>query len=316
MVPEISYKLCKSYLESDVYKEYCLTHAKNIWTNFIDNIDIKALIDNIRNQVSNYVKTNKLKSLVLPLSGGLDSSICAALLQEEYIGVPLLGIYIPINSSEKSEKYATKMGIEYCSNYDIYNGFDGANPGNIDFKLEPYIDDLNDFPLISEKDKATNRGNFYARLRMIYAYNMARNNRGVVVSTDNLSEKYMGFWTLHGDVGDICPLQNLSKGFLLPAIAKELGLPEEIINQVPSDDLGVTEENTDEAQLGASYKMVDILLSTSQQCNLLPTVPIFEDHKEFLKVFEDIMLPLIQRKNRTEYKRIGPVEIIPDIKRK
>jgi len=70
----------------------------------------------------------------------------------------------------------------------------------------------------------------------------------------------MGFWTICGDVGDFGPIQNVGKGFELPAIASALGIREDIISQPPSDGLMVTEENTDEAQLGANYKEVDTIM--------------------------------------------------------
>jgi NH3-dependent NAD+ synthetase len=55
------------------------------------------------------------------------------------------------------------------------------------------------------------QGNIKARLRMIMLYNAASINSGIVIDTDNLSEHYLGFWTIHGDVGDFKPLGKLWK---------------------------------------------------------------------------------------------------------
>ena len=103
-------------------------------------------------------------------------------------------------------------------------------------------------------------GNLKARLRMITLYDLARKTNGLVLSTDNLSEFQMGFWTICGDVGDYAPLQNIGKGFELPAIARQLDIRNDIIVQAPSDGLMITDDDTDEAQLGANYKEVDTIM--------------------------------------------------------
>ncbi|MDZ4217133.1 MAG: NAD(+) synthase, partial [Candidatus Gracilibacteria bacterium] len=106
----------------------------------------------------------------------------------------------------------------------------------------------------------TSQGNVKARLRMaLGTYYVANMVNGLVLSTDNYSEYWMGFWTLHGDVGDFGMIQELWKGDELIQIAEYLDIPREILAAAPTDGLGV-QPGGDEAQLGAPYPIVDRVL--------------------------------------------------------
>ena len=102
------------------------------------------------------------------------------------------------------------------------------------------------------------QGNIRARLRMITLYNLAHKVAGCVGSTDNFSELAAGFWTLHGDVGDIAPIQSLNKSWEVPMLAKMLDVPQATVEAVPTDGLGIS--NSDADQLGMSYLEFDIAL--------------------------------------------------------
>lgn len=223
--------------------------------------DEKAIkvVENIRSLVKEYVKTNNLKSLVLGISGGLDSAVVAALCQEKYTGVPLIGISIPMNSTNAHKEQARWVGETFCTSFEEFTGWDNNGLFDILEQTDSIAAkagyDVTQFP------KAILQGNLKARLRMATLYDMARKTNGLVLSTDNMSEFQMGFWTICGDVGDYGPIQNVGKGFELPGIARALGVREDIITQPPSDGLMVTQDNTDEAQLGASYKEVDVIMN-------------------------------------------------------
>lgn len=127
-------------------------------------------------------------------------------------------------------------------------------------------------------------GNIQARLRMIYLYNLASINKGIVFSTDNQTEYQLGFWTLHGDVGDFNPLFGLWKTEVYKlakwietmygtmaegaddAITMEKYLRKEFaihksIALTPTDGLGIS--SSDLEQIGASsYAEVDDILQT------------------------------------------------------
>jgi nicotinamide-nucleotide amidase len=218
-----------------------------------------AVVATIRKQVKEYVETNKLKSLVLGVSGGLDSAVVAALCQEKYTGVPLIGISIPMSSTNEHKEQARWVGENFCSVFEEFDGWDN----NELFSILEKTDKLATSAGFAAKSfpKSLLQGNMKARLRMVTLYDLAKKTNGLVLSTDNLSEYQMGFWTICGDVGDFGPIQNVGKGFELPVIARALGVREDIIVQPPSDGLMVTTDNTDEAQLGASYQEVDTVMS-------------------------------------------------------
>ncbi len=234
------------------------------------------IVNNIRAQVKNYINRNQLQSLVVGISGGLDSSVIAALCQKEFTGVPLIGISIPMSSSTAHKEQAQWVGDNYCDAFQEFKGWDeewdldgeGGACGATTNMLSEVINTVKQTDAIAKlagfepdtfPDKVLD-GNIKARLRMITLYDMARKTNGMVLSTDNLSEFQMGFWTICGDVGDFGPIQNVGKGFELPAIAEALGVRKDIISQPPSDGLMVTEDDTDEAQLGANYQEVDTIM--------------------------------------------------------
>ncbi len=218
-----------------------------------------VVISNIRKQVREYVEANGIKSMVLGVSGGLDSACVAALCQEKYTGVPLIGISIPMSSTNAHKEQARWVGENFCTAFEEFEGWDKNELFSVLEKTDALAEKagfgVESFP------KPLLQGNLKARLRMVTLYDLARKTNGLVLSTDNLSEYQMGFWTICGDVGDYGPIQNVGKGFELPVIAAALGVREDIITQDPSDGLGVTAANTDEAQLGASYKEVDVIMS-------------------------------------------------------
>jgi nicotinamide-nucleotide amidase len=82
--------------------------------------------------------------------------------------------------------------------------------------------------------------------------------RGLVASTDNFSELAAGFWTLHGDVGDLAPIQSLIKSWEVPKLAEVYGVPTSTVFATPTDGLGFS--NSDEDQFGFSYLEFDIVL--------------------------------------------------------
>ena len=234
--------------------------------------------DNMVAQLTNYVKRNNLKSLELGVSGGLDSAVVAAIASKvcKALDIPLIGISIPMSSSTAHKEQAQWVGDTFCTVFQEFKGWD--EEWNLDGEagacgatanmLSEVLSTIKQTDALAKEagfepdtfpDKVLD-GNIKARLRMITLYDLARKTNGMVLSTDNLSEFQMGFWTICGDVGDFGPIQNVGKGFELPTIAKALGVREDIISQPPSDGLMVTEDDTDEAQLGANYKEVDTIM--------------------------------------------------------
>ena len=238
--------------------------------------DYKKVFDTIVEQTAKYVTDNDLKAMVLGISGGIDSTVVAAICYEVSIltGVPLIGRSLPTKYNKKGETTtADLVGKAFC------NDFQTFNIGNM---YENVLDELVE---TSDEQTPIANGNIQARLRMIYLYNLASIYKGIVMDTDNLTENNLGYFTIHGDVGDFNPIGGLWKTevfklaeFLVEkysmqshffetyeiqkaansdfarcnAVAKSLKLK-------PTAGLGIT--NNDLEELGAeSYEQVDSIL--------------------------------------------------------
>lgn len=164
--------------------------------------DYSQVYEQIIKQTGEYCNKYNIKSMVLGLSGGLDSTVCAAILREvsKQYGVKLIGISLPCSTNSRLERStAATCGDCFCDEYKEIN--------------------LQDLYLLTKAKCDTeigestriSQGNLKARLRMIMLYNTASINNGIVIDTDNLTEHYLGFFTIHGDVGDFKPIGKLWK---------------------------------------------------------------------------------------------------------
>lgn len=265
-------------------------------------------VKNIREKLKEYVKQYKLQSLVLGVSGGIDSCLCAALAKPicNELNIPLIGRSLPMKSNKWEEiERAQLTGKVFCSNFKEENLNDIFLP--LSAKLNPIFTD-------GVRHKI-NLGNIKARLRMIYLYDIAYKMNGMVLSTDNYTEYLLGFWTLHGDVGDFGMIQQLWKTevydmaeWLINNELQFLDKQETLkscIDALATDGLGVSSLG-DLGQImpdwkGNSrdgYKEVDRILSKfleSQEYDL-PT-PLDEKN------------PVIQRHLRSQFKRNNPINI-------
>lgn len=231
-----------------------------------DKKDYKLVFDNIVEDLRQYVIKNKLKSMVLGISGGIDSTVCAAICHEvsKKTGVPLIGRSLTIKNKDDETSTAKLVGEAFCNEFE-------------DFKLiglfHYVADTLRFFEQDNYKEKWTNPiadGNIQARLRMIYLYHLAGITNGFVIDSDNKTENLLGFWTICGDVGDYKPIGNLWKTEVY-GLAKYLeekykynhDMKVVAVNQsiglTPTDGLGIS--SSDLEQIGAnSYEEVDEIL--------------------------------------------------------
>jgi len=264
----------------------------------MSNIDFKKTIENIRRELKDYLQKYKLKALIIGESGGIDSAICTVLAAPvcKELGIELIGRSISIESNKPEEiERSENIGNLFCTDFK-----------SVDL-TQNYIVLRNDIEEDTEKDEFQSklqRGNIKARIRMIYLYNLAQRNKGLVLSTDNYTEYLEGFWTLHGDVGDYGMIQELWKTEVyeiskwiveneLVSDIEKLAL-QACIDAVPTDGLGIT--NSDLDQLGvASYYEVDNIL------------------KDYLKTGKHTDNPVVKRHLGTEYKRRNPFNLSRDI---
>lgn len=241
-------------------------------------------------KTAEYVTENNLKAMVLGISGGIDSTVVAAICHEvsKKTGIPLIGRSLPIKN--KSDEFATSVhvGEAFCNEFSVYRLersyraalFDAcADAGDVNMANSYYLDELEEMP---SRTPIAN-GNLQARCRMMYLYDIASRHKGLVMSTDNQTEYQLGFWTIHGDVGDFDPIQDLWKTevyelakwilgkyeecnrghsdcFFDMGAAQKVYALEQSIALTPTDGLGIS--NSDLEQIGAkSYDEVDDILS-------------------------------------------------------
>lgn len=263
--------------------------------------DYDLMIDNIKKSLAGYLAANPmLKSLVIGLSGGIDSALTCILAAETLADIPdvrLIGRSIPIETNTVEEtSRGEKVGRLFSDSYEtcdlstVYQ--------NLYHELVPQERTEDDS--LNEKIR---RGNIKARVRMIHLFDLAHANSGMVLSTDNLTELLLGFWTLHGDVGNYGLVQNLWKTEVYGLAAhledrlRQSGRAEKAdalnacIDAVPTDGLGITSSDFDQLEV-TTYQAADRLLT-----NHLKDPSAHSDH------------PVIRRYHATRFKRNDPYNI-------
>ena len=151
-------------------------------------------IEEKRTALKKYIKDNNLKSLVIGISGGIDSTISAALASDvcKELGIPLIGRCLITNTNKNEEiEAARQVGNAFCSDFKEIN---------ITHDIELIA---GHFETTEGKMSKLQKGNIKARYRMMYLYHTASMNGGVVIDNDNFTEFNLGFFTIHGDQGDI-----------------------------------------------------------------------------------------------------------------
>lgn len=196
------------------------------------------LSEEIANWIKKHLEKAGRKGIVFGLSGGLDSAVLAHLAKMA-VGDNVLGLILPCKSAtedvELAIKAAEKAGIE-TKEVSLDRAFDEF------FVMCPGAD-------------APARGNLKPRLRMTALYYFANMLNYLVAGSGNKSELAIGYFTKYGDGAvDILPLGNLLKTEVRE-LARELGVPEEIIKRPPS--AGLWKGQTDEGEIGLTYEQLD-----------------------------------------------------------
>ena len=200
----------------------------------------------ISNWISDYARNNNVGSLVIGVSGGIDSAVTSTLCAITGLNTKLVVMPIYQNKEE------TKRGINHC-NF-LKKKFD-----NIDILKTDLTDvyEISKAKIPFEYHNKLSLANTRARIRMSTLYYIAGNTRGIVVGTGNKIEDFgVGFFTKYGDGGvDISPIADLMKSEVYE-LGKNLGIIDSIMIAKPTDGLW-NDERTDEDQLGASYNQLE-----------------------------------------------------------
>lgn len=194
--------------------------------------------------IKTYVENTKSKSVVLGLSGGIDSAVTALLCQQVLGKKHVKCLFLPDESTPKKDRVDLKTFVETfevdCNTKDITDLI-----GNVEDQGEMILDKMS-------------RANLKARLRMLLLYAYANTTKSLVCGTSNKSELLIGYFTKYGDGGvDLMPLGDVYKSQVWE-LAKSLRLPKCMIEKPPT--AGLWKGQTDEKELNMKYTQLDQIL--------------------------------------------------------
>ena len=203
--------------------------------------NLEAYLEEIQSFLKDYLKNSGCKSYILGLSGGVDSSLVAALARKA-VGKDKLFCYsIDIDSNPKDIEDAQRVAKQLDVNLKVVNLSD---------TYHSYLKDLD-----GEDFQRLSKSNLKVRMRMCALFAYAQEHSGLVLGTDNWDERYVGYFTKYGDgAADLLPIVHLTKQEVRES-SKILGISEDLYNRVPS--AGLFEGQTDEGEMGVSYKDLD-----------------------------------------------------------
>lgn len=255
----------------------------------MNELDYEVVFKFLVDELEDYLLNNNLKAMVLGISGGIDSTVVAAICHEvsKRTGIPLIGRSLPIKNKNDEFSVSKLVGEAFCDDFKVYplqRSYQAAlldacmDAGDANASNSYFLDELEEMP---SRTPIAN-GNLQARCRMQHLYDIASLRKGLVMSTDNQTEYQLGFWTIHGDVGDYDPIQDLWKtevyklaeylfykydaevrlgnGHYVPSdLSAKMSAIKASIALTPTDGLGIS--NSDLDQIGAkSYAEIDDIL--------------------------------------------------------
>ena len=211
----------------------------------------------ISNWIKNYVDNmpSKAQSLVIGISGGIDSSVSSTL--SAMTGLKTIVLSMPIKQKSSQHDLSIKHQEWLVKNFKNVE----SHLVNLDELFKTFEKSLSKFT--DEHGMANSR----ARLRMATLYQVAAVNKGIVVGTGNKVEDFgVGFYTKYGDGGvDISPIADCNKTQIWE-LGKELGILKEIIEAAPTDGLW-DDGRTDEGQLGLKYEELEEAIDNPNSAN-------------------------------------------------
>ena len=207
--------------------------------------------------IKNYTELmpSKAQSLVIGISGGIDSSVSSTL--SAMTGLKTIVLSMPIKQKSPQHDLSLKHQEWLIKNFNNVE----AQTINLDQLFETFKNTLSKF------DSELGLANSRARLRMTTLYQVAAANKGIVVGTGNKVEDFgVGFYTKYGDGGvDISPIADCNKTEVWE-MGKELNILNEIIEAAPTDGLW-DDGRTDEGQLGLKYSELEEAMNNPNSPN-------------------------------------------------
>tara|TARA_B100001175_G_scaffold227290_1_gene193935 strand:+ start:1042 stop:1779 length:738 start_codon:yes stop_codon:yes gene_type:complete len=220
-------------------------------------MEVSKKIVFIKDWILNYVNSmpKRAESLVIGISGGIDSSVSSTLCA--MTGIKTIVLTMPIK--QKVDQHDLSLKHQKWLK-DKFNNVDGYTV-SLDELFNSFKSSLSEF------DNDHGMANSRARLRMTTLYQVASANNGIVVGTGNKVEDFgVGFYTKYGDGGvDISPIGDCNKSDVWE-LGKELNILKDIIDAAPTDGLW-DDGRTDQGQLGMSYKELEEAMNNEKSIN-------------------------------------------------
>lgn len=236
----------------------------------LPEIDVQFEVRRRINFIKSTLANSGLKTLVLGISGGVDSSTCGRLAQLAITELnseldadnknifQFIAVRLPYDvqaDEEDAQQALNFIQPDHCLTTNVLEGVNGIH--------QQVIDALSGADLLSASKNQIDfsKGNVKARARMVSQYHIAGILGGLVLGTDHSAENITGFFTKWGDGAcDLAPLFGLSKR-QVRMLAKHLGAPSILVDKAPTADLEELEPGkTDEDALGISYEALDNFL--------------------------------------------------------
>jgi NAD+ synthase len=226
------------------------------------NTEITRRVDFIKAQI----QASGCKSLVLGISGGVDSFTCGRLAQlaaeklrqeTQTSDYQFYAVRLPYGNQQDEQD--AQISLEAIAPDTILTVNIQAATDAVNQQVCDTLEQANQSKSKEAIDFA--KGNVKARVRMTSQYQIAGLVNGLVLGTDHSAENITGFYTKHGDGAcDLAPLFGLSKR-QVRQLAHSLGGPDSIVNKTPTADLEcLSPQKEDEAVLGLSYDVIDDFL--------------------------------------------------------
>ena len=207
-------------------------------------MELKEYLLEIEKFLQDYLEQSHCKGYVLGLSGGVDSSLVAAIARKAVGKEKLFCYSISIDSNKADVDDAIQVAKELDVNLEVINLTDTFHSYLKELKGEEFI--------------RLTKSNLKVRMRMVALFAYAQEHSSLVLGTDNMDERYVGYFTKYGDgAADVLPIVYLTKSEVREA-AKLYGLSKVLAERVPS--AGLFEGQTDEDEMGIKYSDLDNFL--------------------------------------------------------
>ena len=244
----------------------------------------KQRIKHISKWIQDYARKAKVDTLVVGISGGIDSSVVSALCAQT--GLKTIVVQMPIRQNWKLDNLSSAQAgwlLKHHPNNVVHMSMDLTSVFTaFEKKVQPFCGPEQE---PNEREQLA-FANSRARLRMMTLYQIAQSHGGIVVGTGNRVEDFgVGFFTKYGDGGvDISPIGDCLKTEVW-SMGQELGLLQDIINAPPTDGLWADGRN-DEDQLGMTYPELEqaMLQDTYEEIGQYATAAEAKLVKQYRKI--------------------------------